>query len=129
MAGNFYQPYGYYGAPQPFSPQSNMITPPAPTTAPTAQQTFSCRPVTSREEAVAVQADFFSPGTIMPDLAHGVVYLKRINQQTGAADFFEFVYRQPEAEQKPDYVTRQEFEEFVKSIQPKKKAKEADHDE
>ena len=129
MAGNFYQPYGYYGAPQPFSQQSNVMTPPVPTSPPAAQQSFSCRPVTSREEAVAVQADFFSMGTIMPDLAHGIVYLKRINQQTGAADFFEFVYRQPEAEQKPDYVTRQEFEEFVKSIQPKKKVKEAEHDE
>ena len=122
MAGGFYQPYGYYNAPQPFSPQSNVMTPPAATTAPVAQQSFSCRPVTSREEAVAVQADFFSMGTLMPDLAHGVVYLKRINQQTGAADFFEFAYRQPEAEQK-----RQE--EFVKSVQTKKKAKEADHDE
>lgn len=129
MAGGFYQPYGYYNAPQPFSPQSNVMTPPAATTAPVAQQSFSCRPVTSREEAVAVQADFFSMGTLMPDLAHGVVYLKRINQQTGAADFFEFAYRQTEAEQKPDYVTRQEFEEFVKSVQTKKKAKEADHDE
>lgn len=127
MAGNFYQPYGFYGASQPFSQQSNVMTPLAP---PAAQQSFSCRPVTSREEAVAVQTDFFSMGTIMPDLAHGVIYLKRINQQTGAADFFEFAYRQPEAEQKPDYITRQEFEEFVKSIQPKKKVKEAaEHDE
>lgn len=130
MANNFYQPYtGFYSPLQPSSPQMGMMPSPTPSMAqaanPAAQHAnFSCRPVTSREEAVAVPADFFSLGTIMPDLSHGVVYLKRINQQTGASDFFEFVYRQPEAEQTPEYITRQEFEEFVKSLQPKKKGKQ-----
>lgn len=130
MANNFYQPYsGFYSPLQPSSPQMGVMPSPTPsmaqTAAPAAQQSnFVCRPVTSREEAVAVQADFFSLGTVMPDLAHGTIYLKRINQQTGAADFFEFVYRQPEVEQTPDYITRQEFDEFVKSLQPKKKAKQ-----
>ena len=137
MANNFYQPYGgFYSPLQPPSPQMGVMPSPTPSmaqaSAPAAQQSnFVCRPVTSREEAVAVQADFFSLGTIMPDLSHGVVYLKRINQQTGASDFFEFVYRQPEAEQTPEYITRQEFEEFVKSLQPKRKAKQevAENDE
>ncbi len=130
MAQNFYQPYGgFYGGSQAFVPQMGVLPSPTPAmpqaASPAAQQaSFSCRPVTSREEAVAVQADFFSLGTIMPDLTHGVVYLKRLNQQTGAADFFEFVYRQPEAETKPDYITRQEFDDFVKSLQPKKKVKQ-----
>lgn len=62
-------------------------------------QGFVCRPVTSREEAVAVQVDVFGPGTVMPDLAHGMVYLKRFNQNTGASDFIEFAYRPQETTQ------------------------------
>ena len=130
MAQTYYPSYGgFYSPVQPFQNQMGVIPPTAPAMAQKAasaaqQANFLCRPVTSREEAVAVQADFFSLGTIMPDLAHGVVYLKRMNQQTGGADFFEFVYRQPEAEAKPDYITRQEFDEFVKSLQPKKKVKQ-----
>ncbi len=130
MAQTYFPSYnGFYGPYQPFQPQTGVILSPTPAMAQAAttaaqQANFACRPVTSREEAVAVQADFFSLGTIMPDLSHGVVYLKRLNQQTGASDFFEFVYRQPEAEQKPEYITREEFDEFVKSLQPKKKTKQ-----
>ena len=130
MAQNFYQPHsGFYSPVQPFLNPMGVMPSPTPAmaqaAAPAAQQAnFICRPVTSREEAVAVQADFFSLGTVMPDLAHGTIYLKRINQSTGGADFFEFVYRQPEVEQTPEYITRQEFEEFVKSLQTKKKTKQ-----
>lgn len=135
MAQNFYQPFGgFYSALQPSAPQMGVMPSPTPAMAqsavPAAQQAnFTCRPVTSREEAVAVQADFFSLGTLMPDLAHGVVYMKRINQQTGSADFFEFGYRQPEQEQKSEYVTREEFEKFVQSLQTKKKGKETESNE
>lgn len=57
---------------------------------------FACRPVTSREEAVAVQVDFYGPGTIMPDLSHGMIYLKRFNPNTGASDFLDFTFSQPQ---------------------------------
>lgn len=136
MAQTYFPNYGgFYSPAQPFQNQMGVMPSPTPAMAqaavPAAQQAnFACRPVTSREEAVAVQADFFSLGTVMPDLAHGTIYLKRINQQTGGADFFEFVLRQPEAEPKPDYITREEFNEFVKSLQPKKKKQEVtDNDE
>ena len=136
MAQNFYQnPYNpIYGLSQAYAPQMGAMPSPTPAmaqaAAPAAQQAnYLCRPVTSREEAVAVQADFFSLGTVMPDLAHGTIYLKRINQQTGGADFFEFVLRQPEAEPQPDYITRAEFNDFVKSLQPKKRKQEVTEDE
>lgn len=136
MAQTYFPNYGgFYSPAQPFQNQMGVMPSPTPAmaqaAAPAAQQAnFICRPVTSREEAVAVQADFFSLGTVMPDLAHGTIYLKRINQQTGGADFFEFVYRQPEAEPKADYITREEFNEFVRSLQPKKKKQEVtDNDE
>lgn len=74
----------------------------------TVQTGFQCRPVTSREEAVASLVDYFSPGMLMPDLAHGRVYFKRFNPNTGASDFVEFSYVPPAAEDPgltntPDY--------------------------
>lgn len=48
------------------------------------------RPVSSREEAQATAADFSGAMMVFPDVAHGRVYLKRWNMQTGAADFMEF---------------------------------------
>lgn len=59
------------------------------------QQGFSVHPVTSREEAMAVQADFFGLGTLLPSLAQGVIWLKRFNPQTGASDMLEFKLVQP----------------------------------
>lgn len=81
---------------------------------------FACHPVGSREEAVAAQTDYFSAGLVMPDLSHGMIYLKRFNQQTGASDFFEF--KAVQAEEKKEtatggqYVTVEEFERFRKEL-------------
>ncbi len=58
------------------------------------QPTYVTRPVTSREEAVAVQADVFGLGTLMPDISHGVIYLKRFNPNTGGSDFLTFAVRE-----------------------------------
>lgn len=73
------------------SPQGNSQA------SPPMQIGYQCRPVTSREEAVAVQAEYFGAGTIMPDLGHGMIYLKRFNPNTGASDFFDFSVVQPTA--------------------------------
>lgn len=125
---NYMTGYGLYSPAQPFQTQMGATVPAMSQTSPVSQQSgFSCRPVTSREEAVATQVDFFSPGTVMPDLSHGVIYLKRINQQTGSADFMEFWFRAEE--KKPEYVTRQEFEDFIKSIKQEKKSGKGDGDE
>lgn len=85
--GNPYQPY--YPTALPQQPVQQMQQP---------QQMYSTRPVTSREEALGAQVDFFGAGTLMPDLAHGIVYLKRFNQSTGASDLYEFRLAQPEAQ-------------------------------
>jgi len=55
------------------------------------QQGFQVRPVTSKEEALAVPVEYFGPGTLMPDIGHEVVYLKRFNANTGASDLMAFV--------------------------------------
>lgn len=59
------------------------------------QPSYTVRPVTSKEEVLAAQIDFMGPGGLFPDMGHGVVYLKRFNQQTGASDILEFRYAEP----------------------------------
>lgn len=79
---------------------------------------FNCRPVTSREEAVATQVDFMSPGTIMPDFAHGVIYFKRFNGNTGASDFLTYALRvDPPAPQQQEWASVQEVGELRGMVQ------------
>ena len=95
MAGVYgYNPYQFYPQGQQMqyqSPQtyigSQIPQQPQQPSMQIQQNGYTCRPVTSREEAVAVQTDYFSPGTIMPDLGHGMVYIKRFNQNTGSSAF------------------------------------------
>lgn len=101
-----YLPQMTYGQPQmPMqAPQQSYMPSPAPQ--PQQVQGYICQPVTSREEALAVQAQYFSPGTLMPDLAHGKVYLKRFNVDTGASDMYEFSLPDPPVmptQNTPDY--------------------------
>lgn len=70
---------------------------------------FACRPVTSKEEAMAVQVDFFGPGTVMPDIGHGVIYLKRFNSNTGSCDIFEFVAQVPKEAEPIQYATKEDI--------------------
>ena len=117
MAFPTYIPYqqnpGYY---QPQATYQPPVTyqPPAP--AQTAG--YICRPVTSREEALGVQVDFFGPGTVMPDLGHGVIYLKRFNQQTGGCDLISYFAEQvkEEAKETPRYATMEDLEKLRQEI-------------
>lgn len=116
-----------YGVPQ-YSGYTPAYTPPAlPYQQPRmdyqqmAQQqpgTIFARIVTGREEAVAAQV--LPDGNINAfiDRAHGRVYLKQVNPQTGVADFVEYVdMRQlvaqqptaPQAEAPAQYVTVDAF--------------------
>lgn len=84
---NYYQPaQGYQQMNQPM--QVNQPTQQAQPTG--AQSNFVCRPVASREEALGVPVDFMGSPMFFPDLAHNVIYVKRFNANTGAADLFEF---------------------------------------
>lgn len=106
---------------QPSAPQNNISN----------QPVFACRPVTSKEEATAIQVDFFGPGTIMPDLGHNVIYLKRFNSQTGACDIFEFAAQQPKEDTPVQYVTKEEFESLREELEKLKvkRVKKNDADE
>lgn len=104
--------YGWNGYNPGFMPQMPVQTPqsvPQTQTVNNPPAVFNCRPVTSKEEAQAVQVDFFGPGTLMPDLGHGVVYLKRFNQNTGACDIFEFTAQQTKEPEPVRYATIEEL--------------------
>lgn len=134
----FYNPYqfGPQSAPQPRFDQMG-INPPQMQNAPVPQTTqqgaaFLTRPVTSREEAVAAQVDFLGPGTLMPDLSHSTIYLKRFNPNTGASDFFTFTLEQPKAEPEPQWATKEDIaqlREEIEQLKPRKAAKRNDSDE
>lgn len=89
---------------------------------------YVCKPVTSREEAVATSTDYFSLGVVMPDLGHGMIYLKRFNQQTGSSDFFEFQRYIPEQSAPVEYATKVDLDALRAELTPKKKRR-ADDDE
>lgn len=94
----------YYGTYMPnyYQPMQNMIQPmnqpiqqpqnqvPQNTQQNSSQPNFFCRPVASKEEALGVPVDFMGSPMFFPDLARGVIYMKRFNTNTGAADIFEF---------------------------------------
>ena len=94
-----YPNFGNYSPVQPFCGQPNIYPPQTaniPPVQPSAQQNVqglspASRPVTNREEANAVSADFSGNLMVFPDITHNRIYVKRWNLQTGAAEFFEFV--------------------------------------
>lgn len=117
MAFQFGAPNYGYNPQQTFFPQQ-QYTPPQQMQPQQMTPAFACHPVTSREEAVAAQTDYFSAGLVMPDLSHSMVYLKRFNQQTGASDFYEFqlMTQAKEEKQEVQYVTVEEFQKFQKEL-------------
>ena len=123
-----YPPYPYGGyqpmqMPQ-MTPQMSMpqMAPQTPQNGQFGQGGLSpmSRPVSSREEAQATAADFSGAMMVFPDVAHGRVYLKRWNMQTGAADFLEFgpVVETAKAESAPavEYVPLQAYQEDMEKL-------------
>lgn len=101
MAYNYqpYNAYGPYAAMQPY--QTPMMQQPQQIAQPQIQPvqqapqpaqglSGASRPVTNREEAMGVPADFTGALMVFPDLSNNRIYLKRWNMQTGSADFGEF---------------------------------------
>lgn len=120
-----YQSYGVYNPTPSFLPQNYSPVSAAPNPVPqnnTSGQTgYMCRPVTSRLEAEAVQVDFLGPGTIMPDLAHGVIYLKRFNTNTGASDFLVFAVQNTPETEPVQYATIEDINSLRSEIEALKK--------
>lgn len=87
-----YNPYGGY-YPQnsmrsPLPQVQPVVTPPAYQQEQTAQ--FRVIPVANPEEAAAIPTDFSGVPCIIPDFAHGAIYTKTFNPNTGASVFLTF---------------------------------------
>lgn len=108
-------PYGYGGYTPQYQPQQY---PQQQVQQPAQSPQHLVRPVASVEEARAVQTDFTGALTIMPDTAHGAIYTKQLNLQTGCADFALYRRVQEPEINKPletdlsKYVPRSEFDEL-----------------
>lgn len=112
-----YPNYGYY--PQPMQQQMNMPMQQMPQMQ---QPGFTVRGVTSKEEALAAQADYLSAGHIMPDLVHNLIYVKKPNMMTGACDFLTFRLMDPPQEKTDiSFVTVEEFMEFKSQLKEEMK--------
>ncbi len=110
-----YNPYAYtqfmpqMGQQNQFNPQQNMQPQNNIQQAAMPQQGVqgispASRPVTNREEAISVAADFTGSPMVFPDITHNRVYMKRWNFNTGAADFVEYAPVQQEPKQQADPV-------------------------
>lgn len=114
--------YGQYGYPQypQVQPQYQQAQSQVPQQMMQQYPQNLVRPVASIEEARAVQTDFNGALTIMPDTAHGFIYTKQLNLQTGCADFNAYQRVPPQETAQPKeidlskYVPRAEFDELIR---------------
>lgn len=122
--------YPPYYTPYQFGYQPRQDVPPAPM--PQAAQGFPCRPVTSREEAVAAQIPFDGSTSYFVDTANGKIYAKTFNLADGTAPLVAYVREQ--AAPAVQYATIADInalrEEIERLKKPSKKAvKNDDADE
>lgn len=121
MAYPYYGNYMHYYQPAQGFQQMNQpmqVNQPTQQAQPTGTQSnFVCRPVASREEALGVPVDFMGSPMFFPDLAHNVIYVKRFNANTGAADLFEFHGQQgQESAPAPTFAPLDEFNAMKNTI-------------
>lgn len=104
MAAFNYSPYmpGY-------TPTYPQMPQPPQMQQPQQPQGLQGRMVASREEALGIPADFMGNPVVMPDLGHGVIYLKKFDPNTGTAPLYEFKLHQPEETKPVEYAKIEDF--------------------
>lgn len=130
-----YQPYqpqfGQYPPAQPFQARMDMQPQPVVQTTVQGQQgatvgiSPSSRPVTSREEAMGVAADFSGAPMIFPDVANNRVYLKRWDPAIGGPAFTEYApilsaqaeQPQPQHAAQPMWASIQDFQDLQNVVE------------
>lgn len=79
-------------------------------------QFLKCRPVSSREEAMAFQIDLDGSLWVFPNVGNGKIYTKQVNND-GTATFSTYNLTKNENPfNSNDYVTKDELNQVVKSI-------------
>lgn len=110
---------------QSYTPQQNVA--PAQSVGQGQGISPASRPVSSKEEAMAVGADFSGAPMIFPDMAHNAIFVKRWDFQTGSAVFTEYVPKEsvPEAPAAV-YATQGDFKELAEKLSDRLDDIEAD---
>lgn len=72
------------------------------------------RPVSSKEEAMAVGADFSGAPMIFPNMAQNEIYVKRWDFQSGSAVFVEYVPKQTAPE--PQSAPQEDFKSLADKL-------------
>ena len=87
--------------------------------APQIQQapTLIGRQVCSREEVLAMPVAYDGTPMFLPDLPHGVIWVKQFDPNTGTATPREYRLTLPQAETKPQYITEERFCAEIQKIE------------
>ena len=79
-------------------------------------QYLKCRPVSSREEAMAFQIDLDGSLWVFPNVGNGKIYTKQINND-GTATFSTYSFTENENPyNSTNYVTKDEFNKVIQTI-------------
>lgn len=78
-------------------------------------QFLKCRPVSSKEEAMASQIDLDGSLWVFTDVGNGKIYTKQINND-GTATFKAYEQTTDENTYSTEYVTKDEFNKVVQSL-------------
>lgn len=112
---------------QMYPPQPNVV--PVQSVGQTQGISPASRPVSSKEEAMAVGADFSGAPMIFPNMAQNEIYVKRWDFQTGAAVFIEYVPKESVTETPAAvYATQGDFKELAEKMAERLDDIEADID-
>ncbi len=113
----YYSPY-FNQQPYNFGAYGGASAPPAsPTPQANAQPGMILgRMVTSREEAVAIPADFQGNPIVMPDFAHGKIYVKFFNMNDGTSSVVDFTAPKAEKQAAPQYATMEDISQLRDEI-------------
>ena len=110
--------------PQP-RPQAQPMTQPQPAQQPQDNGFLLGRPVSSREEFLAIPSDLYGRPTYCPDLRSGVIYCKRLNPDTCESTIETFyspaAWQQLQAQQTPatpppQYVPLEQYKALVQQV-------------
>ena len=81
-------------------------------------QFLKCKPVTSKEQAIAFQIDLDGSLWVFPNIANGKIYTKQISNN-GSAVFNTYTYTEEKeqmAVDKDNFVTKEQFNKVIQSI-------------
>lgn len=79
------------------------------------QHYLKCRPVSSKEEAMASQIDLDGSLWVFPNIQNGKIYTKQINLD-GTATFNTYVFSKEEDNNSSEFVTKDEFNKVIQGL-------------